>query len=268
MDGREGRLGFGGPRSRATRQQRHSQIALKTYARGREPWQGESCDVVALDEEPPLDIYLEALTRTNATGGITAMVFTPLLGMSEVVRRFYLWSHPDRASVRMTIVYAEHLDEEQRLRILASYGPADIEARAQGLPRMGNGRVFPIAEADIVLKAFQVQALAADRRPRFRMGSPDSGGAPGAGAMLETGSRSRFAEIPPTKNQLHGRAGAAGLALVVRKLHVRAVTVKGFGDFSDRPIDYGRVGSDVASPAPAAFASALLLPAVGALEGC
>ena len=40
------------------------------------------------DEEPPLDVYVEGLTRTNATGGITIVTFTPLLGMSEVVMLF------------------------------------------------------------------------------------------------------------------------------------------------------------------------------------
>ena len=52
-------------------------------------------------------------------GGLAAMVFTPLLGMSGVVRRFYLGQHPDRASVRTpTILDAEHFGEEQRQRIL------------------------------------------------------------------------------------------------------------------------------------------------------
>jgi phage terminase large subunit-like protein len=44
--------------------------------------------VVWFDEEPPQDIYSEGLTRTNATGGITMVTFTPLLGMSEVVLQF------------------------------------------------------------------------------------------------------------------------------------------------------------------------------------
>ena len=33
--------------------------------RGREKFQGETLDYVWLDEEPPIDIYTEALTRTN-----------------------------------------------------------------------------------------------------------------------------------------------------------------------------------------------------------
>ena len=67
---------------------RNSTLGFKSYDQGREKWQGETLDVVWLDEEPPLDVYMEALTRTNATGGLVFLTFTPLLGMSEVVRLF------------------------------------------------------------------------------------------------------------------------------------------------------------------------------------
>ena len=65
-----------------------SMLKFKAYALGREKWQGESLDGVWFDEEPPLDIYIEGLTRTNATNGFTMLTFTPLLGMSSVVRLF------------------------------------------------------------------------------------------------------------------------------------------------------------------------------------
>lgn len=65
-----------------------SVLAFKSYERGREKWQGETLHLVWFDEEPPLDVYLEGLTRTNATGGMTMITFTPLLGMSAVVRMF------------------------------------------------------------------------------------------------------------------------------------------------------------------------------------
>lgn len=65
-----------------------SVLAFKSYEKGREKWQGETLHGVWFDEEPPLDIYSEGLTRTNATGGITIVTFTPLLGMSDVVLRF------------------------------------------------------------------------------------------------------------------------------------------------------------------------------------
>jgi phage terminase large subunit-like protein len=65
-----------------------STLQFKSYERGREKWQGSALQVVWLDEEPPEDIYFEALTRTNETGGIVYLTFTPLLGQSNVVHRF------------------------------------------------------------------------------------------------------------------------------------------------------------------------------------
>lgn len=66
----------------------NSTVGFKSYDQGREKWQGETLDLVWFDEEPPLDIYTEGLTRTNATGGMVYLTFTPLLGMSDVVHMF------------------------------------------------------------------------------------------------------------------------------------------------------------------------------------
>jgi len=63
-------------------------LGFKAYEKGREKWQGETLHGVWFDEEPPLEIYTEGLTRTNAKMGISLVTFTPLLGMSEVVRMF------------------------------------------------------------------------------------------------------------------------------------------------------------------------------------
>lgn len=65
-----------------------STLQFKSYERGREKWQGTARHVIWLDEEPPMDIYMEGLTRTNETRGIVYLTFTPLLGMSDVVMRF------------------------------------------------------------------------------------------------------------------------------------------------------------------------------------
>ncbi len=65
-----------------------SVLSFKSYEKGREKWQGETLEGVWYDEEPPLEIYSEGLTRTNTTGGITIVTFTPLKGMSEVVLQF------------------------------------------------------------------------------------------------------------------------------------------------------------------------------------
>lgn len=65
-----------------------SVCSFKSYEKGREKWQGETLEGVWYDEEPPLDIYTEGLTRTNTTGGLAITTFTPLLGMSDVVLQF------------------------------------------------------------------------------------------------------------------------------------------------------------------------------------
>ncbi len=46
------------------------------------------------------------------------ITFTPLLGMSEVVRRFLQDGNPDRASVTMTIADALQVAATERQRII------------------------------------------------------------------------------------------------------------------------------------------------------
>lgn len=67
-----------------------SSLAFKSYEKGREKWQGSALEVCWMDEESPLDLYLEALTRTNETGGLVYLTCTPLLGMSSVMIRFLM----------------------------------------------------------------------------------------------------------------------------------------------------------------------------------
>jgi phage terminase large subunit-like protein len=72
-----------------------STIGLKSYLSDREKFQGETLHCVWLDEEPLADIYLEALARTNIGSNPVYLTFTPLLGVSETVRRFLMEKSPD-----------------------------------------------------------------------------------------------------------------------------------------------------------------------------
>ena len=67
-----------------------SRLIFKTYDQGRESFQASKVDVVLFDEEPPIAIYTEGLTRTLSTvpgerSGIVMCTFTPLKGLSDVV---------------------------------------------------------------------------------------------------------------------------------------------------------------------------------------
>jgi len=115
-------------------------------------------DLVWMDEEPPQAIYSEALTRTNATSGSVYVTFTPLLGMSDVVKRYLLDRPTGTTVINMTIDDVEHYTKEQREAIVASYPEHEREARTKGIPILGSGRVFPIAESAISINPFPIPA--------------------------------------------------------------------------------------------------------------
>lgn len=156
-----------------------STLGFKSAARGREALQGETLDIVQIDEEPPEDVYTEALTRTNATGGLVAMTFTPLMGMSTVVKRFFMEKNPDRKLINATIDDAGHYTEEERQRIIASYPAHERDARAKGIPVLGSGRVFPVDEELIVVDPFPIPK----HWPRI-IGQDNGWDHPAAGAWL------------------------------------------------------------------------------------
>ena len=54
-----------------------SVLQFNSYDQGRTKWQADTVDIVWFDEEPPLPIYSEGLTRTNATAGQVFVTFTP-----------------------------------------------------------------------------------------------------------------------------------------------------------------------------------------------
>ena len=56
----------------------------------------------------------------------------------------------------MTIEDAEHISAEERAEIIASYPPHERDARIKGIPALGSGRVFPIAEEVISVDPFAV----------------------------------------------------------------------------------------------------------------
>lgn len=133
-----------------------STFGFKSYDQGRAKWQANTVDWVWFDEEPPQDVYSEGITRTTATSGSTILTFTPLLGMSEVVRRFLNEKSENRRSITMTIHDADHISPEERERIIARYPEHEREARAMGVPILGSGRIFPIADSRILIPSFNV----------------------------------------------------------------------------------------------------------------
>lgn len=61
-----------------------------------------------------------------------------------------------RHVVSMTIDDVDHYTADEKAKIIASYPPHEREARAKGIPTMGSGRVFPVAEDDIKAAPFGI----------------------------------------------------------------------------------------------------------------
>lgn len=127
-----------------------SVLRFKSYEQGRLKFQGETLDVIWDDEEPPMDIYSEQLTRITATNGMIFTTFTPLKGMSTVVARFLQEPSRDRAVTTMTIDDVTHISEDEKKKIIAGYPAHEREARARGVPMLGSGRIFMVSEESIM----------------------------------------------------------------------------------------------------------------------
>ena len=65
-----------------------SSLGIKSYEQGRGAFEGTAKDFIWDDEEPPLEIYTEQSIRLMTKSGLSALTFTPLEGMSDVVQAF------------------------------------------------------------------------------------------------------------------------------------------------------------------------------------
>lgn len=134
-------------------------ITFKSFDQGREAFQGTERDVILLDEEPPLAIYTEALTRTMTTGGIVMLTFTPLKGMSETVQ--FLETKKREGGcfvVNATWDDVPHLSQADKDEMLKSYPPHQRDARSKGVPSLGAGAIYPLDENQFLVDAFPIPA--------------------------------------------------------------------------------------------------------------
>ena len=139
-----------------------STLVFRTYAQGWRSWQGGKPDVILLDEEPDendakqKDIFEECQTRIFRSSGILMAGLTPLLGETTLVRHFL---YPQSKGIFCTTSGWDdvaHLKEEDKKRLIQTYGAEKIATRTQGIPMMGEGRIFSVEENDIKIKPFEI----------------------------------------------------------------------------------------------------------------
>ncbi len=134
-----------------------SQLQFQSFDQGREAFQATARDVIWLDEEPPLAVYTEALTRTMTTNGIVMVTFTPLKGVSETV--LFLEDQAKEGKVCLVTATwddAPHLSAKDKEEMLMAYPPHQRDARTKGIPALGSGAIYPVAESDFVIPAIDL----------------------------------------------------------------------------------------------------------------
>lgn len=134
-----------------------SKCVLKTYEQGWRKWQGTAPDIAWLDEEPDdMKLYTEALTRLTTSQGLMIVTYTPLLGQTELFLKFQ--ENPHAYIVNATWDDAPHLNKKVMEELKASYPEHELDARAKGIPMLGEGRVFPVSEDEIKVQPFRIPA--------------------------------------------------------------------------------------------------------------
>lgn len=135
----------------------YSVLKLLSYEQGQEKWQADTVDLVWFDEEPPWDVYMEGITRTNATRGKIMITFTPLHGISEVVKRFYPTpTAPTCAFIQMGVKDVLHYTEEDIEKMMSKYPQHERNARMYGVPQFGEGLVINMAEESYTVDPFEI----------------------------------------------------------------------------------------------------------------
>ena len=139
----------------------HSTVILFSYSQGMMPMQGFTVDLVWLDEQDKTQfdvIFSELVKRTATSRGLVLATFTPLQGVTHIVRQFW-----DKAgSFHKGLVNAgwddvEHLEEDIKLEMLAATPPHLQDAVCKGIPVLGSGAVYNIGENEILYEDVEIK---------------------------------------------------------------------------------------------------------------
>lgn len=143
----------------------YSRLGFKSYDQGRASFQGTEKDIVWLDEEANEGIRAECIIRLMTTKGLLIETFTPLKGITPIVSRYMQDSKIEGARVitseEAAMVMAgwddvPHLSAEEKKRMLAEAEPHLRRSRSEGIPSLGQGAIYPIAEEDVICAPFEI----------------------------------------------------------------------------------------------------------------
>ena len=136
-----------------------SELWIRSYVQGRELFQGFELDLFWPDEECPEDVYDEGQIRLMTNRGISMLTFTPINGLTPLVAR--LTDTENEGAAHRSVVMCgwddvPHLDEAMKAEMLAKLPPHQRDARTKGIPALGSGAIYPVAESEVVCEPFVI----------------------------------------------------------------------------------------------------------------
>jgi phage terminase large subunit-like protein len=109
------------------------------------------------DEEPPEEVWSQMIRATLSTKGHLMITFTPENGITKVVYQFMSDIKKGQALVTATWDDAPHMVGERREQALQAIPSHQRAMRSKGIPLMGSGLVYQVAEEEIAIDDIKVQ---------------------------------------------------------------------------------------------------------------
>lgn len=138
-----------------------ARIQFWSYSQGQHALMGDGVDWFHIDEEPrDQTIFPQVLVRTATgdknRGGRGILTFTPENGRTELVIQFMDSPSPAQICMQKGWDDAPHLSDKVKSDLLASFPAHQRDMRTKGIPMLGHGRIYDLAEDAIVCEPFDI----------------------------------------------------------------------------------------------------------------
>lgn len=137
----------------------YSTVEFRSTQQGEHVLMGATVDYIWMDEEDPfksMELYSQCVTRTSTTNGIVTITATPENGLTSLVDLFLKNEKGELYFQNATWDDALHLDEATKAKLLAAIPEFQHEMRSRGIPMMGEGLIYDVAESAIAVDPFEI----------------------------------------------------------------------------------------------------------------
>ena len=136
-----------------------SSLGFRSFEQGDIAFQGTAKHLIWLDEEPENDpnnkIFGECNMRLMTTDGMLIFTRTPLLGPTAIVRHFMSGAKGTWYK-NVTWDDAPHLSDKIKAEFLANTPEHQRDARSKGIPALGTGAVYKVAQSEYRCEAIPI----------------------------------------------------------------------------------------------------------------